>query len=277
MSPPRSCWRRSAAAAGTPSPPGPGRRTTRSPTPWACRPSSSSRLSCCRRASSPSSCTRTPMSAGRCCRSCSAPTGSVPSRPGWPSGARRPGTRSRRRIRHWPRSPRWSRRRPAPPSRVCPWPAPAFPVRLCPAQPTAQDRPPAGRCARGRGGIRPRRRRPGRRRRPAGTGRGPRRRGRHPGPGRRQGRRAALLARGDELQAGAPERDALRKETDGARRAAEIAKVFDDAEQAEAHLANSRDAEAGARAAAAPAGLRTQPAPRTSGRRSSSGASTLGS
>ena len=71
----------------------------------------------------------------------------------------------------------------------------------------------------------------------------------------RQGRRAALLARGDELQAGAPERDALRKETDGARRAAEIAKVFDDAEQAEAHLANSRDAEAGARAAAAPAGL----------------------
>jgi len=71
----------------------------------------------------------------------------------------------------------------------------------------------------------------------------------------RQGRRAALLARGDELQAGAPERDALRRETDGARRAAEIAKVFDDAEQAEAHLATSRDAEAGARAAAAPAGL----------------------
>jgi len=71
----------------------------------------------------------------------------------------------------------------------------------------------------------------------------------------RQGRRAALLARRDELQAGAPERDALRQETDGARRAAEIAKVFDDAEQAEAHLASSRDAEAGARAAAAPAGL----------------------
>ncbi|MGD0935743.1 MAG: SMC family ATPase, partial [Streptosporangiaceae bacterium] len=71
----------------------------------------------------------------------------------------------------------------------------------------------------------------------------------------RQGRRAALLARGDELQAGAPERDALRLETDGARRAAEIAKVFDDAEQTEAHLANSRDAEAGARASAAPAGL----------------------
>ena len=71
----------------------------------------------------------------------------------------------------------------------------------------------------------------------------------------RQGRRAALLARGDELQAGAPERDALRLETDGARRAAEIAKVFDDAEQAEAHLATLRDAEAGARAAAAPAGL----------------------
>ena len=61
--------------------------------------------------------------------------------------------------------------------------------------------------------------------------------------------------RGDELQAGAPERDALRLETDGARRAAEIAKVFDDAEQTEAQLANSRDAEAGARAAAAPTGL----------------------
>ena len=71
----------------------------------------------------------------------------------------------------------------------------------------------------------------------------------------RQGRRAALLARGDELQARAPERDALRQETDGARRAAEIAKVFDDAEHAEAHLATSRDAEAGARTAAAPAGL----------------------
>ncbi len=71
----------------------------------------------------------------------------------------------------------------------------------------------------------------------------------------RQGRRAALLARGDELRAGAPERDALRLETDAARRAAEIAKVFDDAEQAGAHLAHSRDAEAGARAAAAPAGL----------------------
>ena len=71
----------------------------------------------------------------------------------------------------------------------------------------------------------------------------------------RQGRRATLLARGDELQARAPERDALRQETDGARRAAEIAKVFDDAEHAEAHLATSRDAEAGARTAAAPAGL----------------------
>ena len=71
----------------------------------------------------------------------------------------------------------------------------------------------------------------------------------------RQGRRAALLARGDELRAGAPERDELRLETDGARRAAEIAKVFDDAEQTGAHLAHSRDAEAGARAAAAPAGL----------------------
>ncbi|MGO9781415.1 MAG: AAA family ATPase [Streptosporangiaceae bacterium] len=71
----------------------------------------------------------------------------------------------------------------------------------------------------------------------------------------RQGRRAALLARRDQLRAGAPERDALRQETDAARRAAEIAKVFDDAEQAETHLATLRDAEAGARAAVAPAGL----------------------
>jgi DNA repair protein SbcC/Rad50 len=71
----------------------------------------------------------------------------------------------------------------------------------------------------------------------------------------RQGRRAALLARRAELRAGAPGRDARRREADGARRAAEIAKVFDDAEHAGALLVTLRDAEAGARAAAGPAGL----------------------
>ncbi len=71
----------------------------------------------------------------------------------------------------------------------------------------------------------------------------------------RQGRRAVLLARRAELRAGAPERDALRRETDAARRAAEIANVFDNAEHAETLLVTLRDAEAGARAAVAPAGL----------------------
>jgi exonuclease SbcC len=71
----------------------------------------------------------------------------------------------------------------------------------------------------------------------------------------RQGRRAVLLARRAELRAGAPERDALRRETDAARRAAEIANVFDNAEHAETLLVTLRDAEVGARAAVAPAGL----------------------
>ena len=71
----------------------------------------------------------------------------------------------------------------------------------------------------------------------------------------RQGRRAALLARRDQLQAGEARRTAVRRELDAAGRAAEIAKVLDDAERAMEQLATARDAEAGARAAAAAAGL----------------------
>ena len=71
----------------------------------------------------------------------------------------------------------------------------------------------------------------------------------------RQGRRAALLARRDQLQAGEAKRTAVRRELDAAGRAAEITKVLDDAERAMAQLATARDAEAGARAAAAAAGL----------------------
>ena len=72
-----------------------------------------------------------------------------------------------------------------------------------------------------------------------------------------QARRAALLDRREQLQASAGQRAALRRELDAAARAAEIAKILDDAEQALVHLAAMRDAEAGARAAAAPAGLPT--------------------
>ena len=71
----------------------------------------------------------------------------------------------------------------------------------------------------------------------------------------RQGRRAALLARRDELQAGQPQRTAVRRELDAAARAAEIAKVLDDAERATVHLATACGAESAARAAAAAAGL----------------------
>ena len=71
----------------------------------------------------------------------------------------------------------------------------------------------------------------------------------------RQGRRAALLARRDELQAGEPQRTAVRRELDAAGRAAEITKVLDDAERATVHLATACEAESAARAAAAAAGL----------------------
>jgi len=71
----------------------------------------------------------------------------------------------------------------------------------------------------------------------------------------RQARRAALLARRDELQAGEAQRTAVRRELDAAGRAAEIAKVLDDAERALAGLVRARGAEARARAAAAAAGL----------------------
>ncbi len=71
----------------------------------------------------------------------------------------------------------------------------------------------------------------------------------------RQGRRAALLARRDELQAGEPQRTAVRRELDAAARAAEITKVLDDAERATVHLATACGAESAARAAAASAGL----------------------
>ncbi len=71
----------------------------------------------------------------------------------------------------------------------------------------------------------------------------------------RQGRRAALLARRDELQAGEPQRTAVRRELDAAARAAEIAKVLDDAERATVHLATACGAESAARAAAEAAGL----------------------
>ena len=71
----------------------------------------------------------------------------------------------------------------------------------------------------------------------------------------RQARRAALLARRDQLQAGEAQRAALRRELDAAGRAAEIAKILDDAERARGQLAAARAAEAGARAAAAAAGL----------------------
>ena len=71
----------------------------------------------------------------------------------------------------------------------------------------------------------------------------------------RQGRRAALLARGDELQAREPQRTAVRRELDAAARAAEITKVLDDAERATVHLATACGAESAARAAAAAAGL----------------------
>lgn len=71
----------------------------------------------------------------------------------------------------------------------------------------------------------------------------------------RQNRRAALLARRDDLQASEPQRAAVRRELDAAGRAAEIARVLDDAERAQAGLVRARDAEAGARAAAAAGGL----------------------
>ena len=71
----------------------------------------------------------------------------------------------------------------------------------------------------------------------------------------RQGRRAALLARGDELQAREPQRTAVRRELDAAARAAEITKVLDDAERATVHLATACGAESAARAGAAAAGL----------------------
>jgi len=71
----------------------------------------------------------------------------------------------------------------------------------------------------------------------------------------RQGRRGALLARRDELQAREPQRTTVRRELDAAARAAEITKVLDDAERATVHLATARGAESAARAAAAPAGL----------------------
>ena len=71
----------------------------------------------------------------------------------------------------------------------------------------------------------------------------------------RQGRRAALLARRDELQAGEPQRTAVRRELDAAGCAAEITKVLDDAERATVHLATACGAESAARAAAAAAGL----------------------
>ena len=71
----------------------------------------------------------------------------------------------------------------------------------------------------------------------------------------RQGRRAALLARRDELQAREPQRTAVRRELDAAARAAEITKVLDDAERATVHLATACGAESAARAAAAAAGL----------------------
>jgi len=71
----------------------------------------------------------------------------------------------------------------------------------------------------------------------------------------RQGRRAALLARRCELQAGEPQWTAVRRELDAAARAAEITKVLDDAERATVHLATACEAESAARAAAAAAGL----------------------
>jgi exonuclease SbcC len=71
----------------------------------------------------------------------------------------------------------------------------------------------------------------------------------------RQNRRAALLARRDQLQAAGAQRTAVRRELDAAGRAAEIAKVLDDAERTLAGLVRARDAEASARAAAAAGGL----------------------
>ncbi len=71
----------------------------------------------------------------------------------------------------------------------------------------------------------------------------------------RQNRRAALLARRDQLQAAGAQRTAVRRELDAAGRAAEIAKVLDDAERTSAGLVRAREAEARARAAAAAAGL----------------------
>ncbi len=71
----------------------------------------------------------------------------------------------------------------------------------------------------------------------------------------RQNRRAALLARRDQLEAAGLQRTAVRRELDTAGRAAEIAKVLDDAERTSAGLVRAREAEASARAAAAAAGL----------------------
>ena len=100
----------------------------------------------------------------------------------------------------------------------------------------------------GLGGSRARRRRPGRHRRPGGTPDAVRAaeaadRGRLAG----RTRRAAPLACGHQLQAAAPERDALGEETRRRERAAEIVKALDDAEQARSGTWSTlRDAEVGA-------------------------------
>ena len=138
----------------------------------------------------------------------------------------------------------------------CPAPSPTLP-----GEDGAADPPPGadrrlGRRARRRRGVRPRRRRPG------GRG-GPETSSTPPAPPRtapgswRTGRAAAppCWPAVIELQAGEPQRTAVRRELDAAGRAAEITKVLDDAERAMAQLATARDAEAGARAAAAAAGL----------------------
>ncbi len=97
-------------AIGSRAPPGSARSTPSCRTCWACRPSSSTRSSCCRRASSPASCTAMPVSAPSCCNGCSAPIVSAGSRSGWPSSAARPRRlATRRAMRSGAWSPGWLR------------------------------------------------------------------------------------------------------------------------------------------------------------------------